>query len=117
MVVDEKMIDIIEINKICDDIGAPPPKVIEYANCIAVSFRNGDGLKTLVTFESDATAEVIRAKIATAFKIKPGMAASDEKIAAITTPDDPVTPAADIRKHQEAEKLKAAKPAIDDQTE
>lgn len=76
--------NVIEITKICEAIGTPPPKVVEYANCVAVSFRNGDGLKTLVTFDSDATAEQIRAKIATAFKIKGCNAASEEKIAAIT---------------------------------
>ena len=104
----------IEINAICNEIGTPPPKVAEYANCIAVSFRNGDGLKTLVTFDADAKPETIRHKIATAFKIKAGNAASDDKIAEVLA--DPVTPAAEIRKYQQSKKRKEPPPPWDEET-
>ena len=62
-----------------------------------------------MTFDADARPETVRHKITVAFKIKGGNAASDEKIAEVmrALPDEPraeivtpVTPAAEIRKHQ-----------------
>lgn len=95
---------ILTITQICDEIGTPPPKVVEYANCIAIIFRNGDGLKTLVTIQSDEKPESIKAKIATAFKVKGANIADPDKVAAIL---ETVMPRKEIQKHQEAKKAKA----------
>jgi hypothetical protein len=104
MVAVQKMITTTIIAQICDEIGTPPPKVVEYANCIAIIFRNGDGLKTLVTIRSDDSPDAIKTKIATAFKIKGSNAADSEKVAALLKAKDPVTPRKEIQKHQEAKK-------------
>lgn len=84
-------------------VGARPPKVTVYANCISVSFRNGDGQKVLVTFDHKAPADVIKQKIAAAYKIKAGNLASDDKIASIL---GDTTPRKNIQEYQEAKKAK-----------
>lgn len=58
------------IHTACDAAGARPPKIRHYANCIAVSFRNGDGLPVLVTLDLDVKPEAVAHKIAQAFKVK-----------------------------------------------
>ncbi len=82
-------------------VGARPPKVTVYANCVSVSFRNGEGQKVLVTFDHKAPADAIKHKIATAYKIKAENIASDDKVNAIL---GDVKPRAEIQKYQEAKK-------------
>ena len=97
------MIGIIDINVICDELGTNPPKVVEYANCSAIIIRNGDGVKVLIVAEEGMSRESVKHRIASAFKIKPENIASQDKVAKLAEPD-PVTPAKDIRAHQEAKK-------------
>lgn len=68
-------------HKACDEAGARPPKVTQYANCIAIIFRNGDGHKVLVTVSHDARPEDVAHKIKTAFKVKAGNIPSEETLA------------------------------------
>ena len=127
------MIDVIEINMICDELGTSPPKVVEYANCHAVIIRNGDGLKVLIVADEGMSRDALKHKIAAAFKVKAENLPSDgtmetfmgaefsmplnakdaaalEAIVvehqALAAKPDPVTPAKDIRAHQEAKKAK-----------
>lgn len=58
------------IHNACEAAGTRPPKIRHYANCIAVSFRNGDGLPVLVTLDLDGNPEAAAHKIAQAFKVK-----------------------------------------------
>ena len=89
MVADPQMTVQTDIHTACDELKTPAPKVIEYANCITASFRNGDGLKILVMFPLDASADTIRHKIAGAFKIKAGNEATDETMAKVFSPPTP----------------------------
>ena len=97
------MINVIEINKICDELGTAPPKVVEYANCSAIIIRNGDGLKVLIVADEGMSRESVKHRIAAAFKVKAENLASEDKVAKLADPD-PVTPAKEIREHQEAKK-------------
>ena len=129
MVVTTQMIGIIDINAICDELGTNPPKVVEYANCSAIIIRNGDGVKVLIVAEEGMSRESVKHRIAAAFKVKAENLASDGKLAAVfaeplsdedaarvndaveakiaeaKAKPDPVTPAKDIRAHQESKKL------------
>lgn len=58
------------IHNACDKAGTRPPKIRHYANCIAVSFRNGDGEPVLVTLDTDVKPEAAAQKISQAFKVK-----------------------------------------------
>ena len=134
------MIDIIEINKICDELGTAPPKVVEYANCNAIIILNGDGLKVLIVADEGMSRESVKHRIAAAFKVKAENLASEDKLAeafkelvteahktrlqtfegstyqalpdpfaklethAKASKPDPVTPAKEIRAHQEGKK-------------
>jgi hypothetical protein len=69
------------IHAACDKLKIRPPKVTEFANCIGVVFRNGDGLKTLITFDLDAKPEVVEAKIAQTFKVKGENQPSEQALA------------------------------------
>ncbi len=66
--------------KTCDEIGARPPKVVQYANCTAITFRNGDGYRVLVTASPDMTPGDIAHKIRAAFKVTAQNLASDEAL-------------------------------------
>ena len=122
------MIGIIDINAICDELGTNPPKVVEYANCSAIIIRNGDGVKVLIVAEEGMSRESVKHRIAAAFKVKAENLASDGKLAAVfaeplsdedaarvndaveakvaesKAKPEPITPAKEIRAHQEAKK-------------
>ena len=132
------MINVIEINAICDELGTNPPKVVEYANCSAIIILNGDGVKVLIVAEEGMSRESVKHRIAAAFKVKAENIASQDKVDEVTAtskPDiethakashkhetayvgvstgslvpnpkpDPVTPAKEIRAHQESKKAK-----------
>ena len=111
------MINVIEINAICDELGTQPPKVVQYANCTAIIIRNGDGEKVLIVADEGMSRESVKHKIAAAFKVKAENLPSPDKVAEIYKSDEvddkpalepkkpePITPAKDIREHQEAKK-------------
>ena len=128
------MMNIIEINAICDELGTAPPKVVEYANCSAIIIRNGDGVKVLIVAEEVMSRESVKHRIASAFKVKaenlpsegklseafgalvtaglesePGLISVPESMetvvsAAAKLKPEPVTPAKEIRAHQESKK-------------
>ena len=128
MVVTTQMIGIIDINAICDELGTNPPKVVEYANCSAIIIRNGDGVKVLIVAEEGMSRESVKHRIAAAFKVKAENLASDGKLVAVfaeplsdedaarvndaveakvaeaKAKPEPITPAKEIRAHQEAKK-------------
>ncbi len=58
------------ILKACEDAGARPPKIVHYANCTAVKFRNGDGQPVLITLDPGTSPEAAAHKIAQTFKVK-----------------------------------------------
>ena len=122
------MIGIIDINAICDELGTNPPKVVEYANCSAIIIRNGDGVKVLIVAEEGMSRESVKHRIAAAFKVKAENLASDGKVVSVfaeplsdedaarvndaveakvaeaKAKPEPITPAKEIRAHQEAKK-------------
>ena len=122
------MINVIEINAICDELGTAPPKVVEYANCSAIIILNGDGVKVLIVAEEGMSRESVKHRIAAAFKVKAENLASDGKLASVfaeplsdedaarvndaveakvaeaKAKPEPITPAKEIRAHQEAKK-------------
>ena len=74
------MINIIDINAICDELGTAPPKVVAYANCTAIIIRNGDGEKVLIVADEGMSRESVKHRIAAAFKVKAENLPSDAKI-------------------------------------
>lgn len=58
------------ILKACEDAGARPPKIVHYANCTAVKFRNGDGQPVLITLDPGTSPEAAAHKISQTFKVK-----------------------------------------------
>lgn len=67
-------------NKTTDEIGAQPPKVVQYANCFAIIIRNGDGQRVLVTVQHDAKPEDVAHKIKAVFKIQAANLPSEETL-------------------------------------
>ena len=102
--VSPQMINVIEINKICDELGTAPPKVVEYANCSAIIIRNGDGLKVLIVADEGMSRESVKHRIAAAFKIKAENLPSADKVAEVlAVGETKAIPAVLIRKSTEDE--------------
>lgn len=73
------------IHNALDSAGGRPPKITHYANCIAVSFRNGDNLRVLVTLDLDIKPEAAAHKISQAFKVKAENQPSEEAMRKFNT--------------------------------
>lgn len=92
-----------EIAQLCTELGLQPPRIVPYANCTAVIIRNGDAEKVLIVIDESLSIDAVKHKIAAAFKVKAENLPSDAKLAKLAEPD-PVTPAKEIRAHQESKK-------------
>lgn len=68
-------------HKAAEAAGVPNAKITAYANCIGISFRNGDGIKVLATVAWDADEATITHKVRTLLAVRPQNIPSDETLA------------------------------------